>query len=369
MGAGSGLGALQACEERFRNLIARNADAIVVVDRAGAMRFVNPAAETLFQRPAATLVGSHFGFPVVAGETTEVDVVGTNGALTAAEMRVMETEWEGVPALLAVLRDCTERKRADAERAALLREQIAHAEAEQALRERDAFFAVASHELRTPLTTLSGTAQLLRRQLDRPEALDHQRVRTALRRVDDQARRVARLVSRLLDVADINAGTLGLTRRRADLVPLVRGVATERQAATGAHSITVRAPDRLEAVVDPARIEQLLWTLLDNAIRYSPDGGAVEVDLVSEGPAVRLAVRDHGLGIPPERRGQLFERFSRAHAEGYVSGLGLGLFISRQVVELHGGHIAAQFPDDGGSCFVVHLPVAGEPLKSPTAAR
>src|SRR5919108_2876550 len=121
-----------------------------------------------------------------------------------AEMRVVDTEWEGEPAFLAVLRDCTERKRAEEEQAQLLREQVARAEAEQALRERDAFLAVASHELRTPLSTLSATAQLLARQLARQPQLDPQSVRTAAVRLDDQARRLGRLVSHLLDFSDIN---------------------------------------------------------------------------------------------------------------------------------------------------------------------
>src|SRR5579859_8091057 len=107
------LDALRACEERFRNLIARNVDAIVVVDDRGVLRFVNPVGEAFFGRSAADLVGSEFGFPVIAGETTEVDVVGSDGNPCVAEMRVVDTEWEGAPALLAVLRDVTDRKRAE----------------------------------------------------------------------------------------------------------------------------------------------------------------------------------------------------------------------------------------------------------------
>jgi signal transduction histidine kinase len=165
--------------------------------------------------------------------------------MTGAEMRVVETEWEGAPALLAVLRDCTERKRAEAERAQLFREQLARAEPEQALRERDAFLAVASHELKTPLSTLSGTAQLLRRQVQRQETVEREQVRAALARMDEQAHRLARLVSRLLDIADINAGTLGLARRRIDLVPLVAGVVTERQGDHGpARAYAARARRR-----------------------------------------------------------------------------------------------------------------------------
>ena len=112
------------------------------------------------------------------------------------------------------------------------------------------------------------------------------------------------------------------------------------------------------ASVDPVRFEQVIANLLDNAIKYSPDGGPIELELTRPSAAsVQLAVRDHGLGIAPERRSQIFDRFYQAHGEGYRSGMGLGLYISRQIVELHGGELWAEFPPDGGSRFVVRLPV------------
>jgi signal transduction histidine kinase len=356
---------LEASETRFRSLITRNADAIVVVDGLGLVRFVNPSAEALFQRRAEDLVDEPFGFPLVAGETTELDVVSPSGAAVVAEMRVVATEWDGEPAHLAVLRDITERKRAEAERAQLYHEQVARAEAEHALRERDEFLAVASHELKTPLSTLSAIAQLLRRRLDRHGALDPNELRDALGRLDGQTRRVARLVTHLLEVSRINADKLVLDYRPVDLCALVADVVASCQATTTRHAITLRGPAGVEATVDPLRMEQLLTNLLDNAIKYSPDGGPIDVELSyaaapagdpTETPLVRLVVRDHGLGIPPDRRARLFTRFYQAHADAHVSGLGLGLFISRHIVELHGGSIDAEFPDDGGTRFVVTLP-------------
>jgi signal transduction histidine kinase len=110
--------------------------------------------------------------------------------------------------------------------------------------------------------------------------------------------------------------------------------------------------------VDPVRIEQVITNLVGNAIKYSPDGGTIEVLLERVGSdAVRLSVRDHGVGVPPERRARLFERLYQAHGDGYLSGLGLGLFISKQIVDLHGGSIEAQFPLDGGTRMIVTLPI------------
>jgi signal transduction histidine kinase len=112
-------------------------------------------------------------------------------------------------------------------------------------------------------------------------------------------------------------------------------------------------------LVDRLRIEQVLINLLDNAIKFSPDGGPIEIDLSSGDDGImRLSVRDHGIGIPPEQRPRLFNRFYQAHAGDYRSGMGLGLYISRQIVELHGGSMDAEFPLDGGVRIVVSLPLA-----------
>jgi signal transduction histidine kinase len=112
------------------------------------------------------------------------------------------------------------------------------------------------------------------------------------------------------------------------------------------------------ADVDSESIEQVLSNLLDNALKYSPEGGriCVEVGSISEGQ-IFIAVRDHGIGIAPERRGSIFERFYQAHADDHRSGLGLGLYISQQIIAQHGGEMIAEFPPDGGTRFVVRLPV------------
>lgn len=356
---------LQVSEERFRNLITRNVDAIVLIDGHGTVRFANPAAERLFQRSADQLVGSVFGFPLLAGETTELDVLGPTGTSAVAEMRVVETEWEGDHALLAVLRDITDRKRVEEERAERIREQAARHEAERALQERDVFLAVASHELKTPISTLSATAQLLKRRLSRTGGLDPDQVQESLKHIDEQSRRLTRLISHLLDVSRLNANRLELDRVRVDLAGLVRDAVSRSQSTTTCHALLLSAPERLEALVDPLRVEQVVTNLLDNACKYSPAGGSIEVELRGVDPTARLSVRDHGVGIPPERRARIFDRFYQAHSEGYLSGMGLGLYISREVVEQHGGRIWVEFPDDGGSRFVVELPLGTPCAVSP----
>ncbi len=146
-----------------------------------------------------------------------------------------------------------------------------------------------------------------------------------------------------------------------DVAQLVRGVVCATQVRTTRHTFAVRSPAELRGCVDPLRLEQVVANVLDNAIKYSPAGGPIDVSVEPwEGEGVRLAVRDRGLGIPPEKRHRVFERFYRAHDEADAPGalgLGLGLYISREIVERHGGSIAVDAPADGGTRLVVTLPL------------
>jgi signal transduction histidine kinase len=129
------------------------------------------------------------------------------------------------------------------------------------------------------------------------------------------------------------------------------------------HRIVVPANGPLLAPVDAIRLEQVVTNLVDNAVKYSPRGDPIEIFVGSSHPEeVTISVRDHGLGIAPEHRAHIFDRFFQAHPGSHYTGLGLGLFISRQIVELHGGTLEAEFPADGGSRFVVRLP--GENAKT-----
>jgi two-component system phosphate regulon sensor histidine kinase PhoR len=227
-----------------------------------------------------------------------------------------------------------------------------------ALRSRDEFLATASHELRTPLTALSGQAQLALRRIGR-DGPEPKRFEHSLRTIASQADKLARLVNELLDISRLESGKLRLNRQPTDLVALVGQAVVVARDVTDQHVISYDAPATLAAEVDQLRFEQVVNNLLDNAIKYSPEGGDVEVILAERRPGeVELSVRDHGLGIGPEKRAQIFERYYQAHGDGFRSGMGLGLYITREIVELHGGGIEAEFPADGGTRFTVRLPVA-----------
>jgi signal transduction histidine kinase len=245
----------------------------------------------------------------------------------------------------------------------LAREVVARRhEAEAALRVRDEFVQEATHELRTPITNVLGIAQLLLRDLDRGDPADSAHLRRYVGIIEHQARRIGRLVNHLLELPHLEDRTLLPVRTDTDLTQLVHKIAASVQVTTDLHRLEVRAPDALVAAVDTHGIEEVVTDLLENAVKYSPEGGLIEVDLTSpEAAMARLEVRDHGVGVPPEKREHLFERFYQAHAGMHFAGqvgLGLGLYISRQIVEQHGGQITAEFPEDGGSRLVVRLPTS-----------
>ncbi|MFN8556074.1 MAG: histidine kinase dimerization/phospho-acceptor domain-containing protein [Dehalococcoidia bacterium] len=162
--------------------------------------------------------------------------------------------------------------------AALEVAQTARAEAEAALRLRDEFPVAAAHELKTPITSLLGQSQLVLRRLARDGVIDPERMTHALQLITRQAQTLSNLLTRLLDITRIEAGRLTLERKPTDLTALVEWAVTTSSAWNGRRPITLTAPPALEATVDPVPMEQALTNLLDNAVRYSPDGGAIEVD-------------------------------------------------------------------------------------------
>ena len=257
---------------------------------------------------------------------------------------------------LAVAEDLARRAALAIESARLYRE------AQDALAARDEFLSVAAHELKTPITSLRGYAQLTLRALDRAGSVDYQRLREALAVVNAQSDKLGRLVSQLLDVSRIQSGRLALNCQDTDLGRLVADGVANVQRQSERHQVVVNVPAEVTLSVDRLRIEQVLTNLLDNAIKFSPDGGPIEVDVDRPEPGTaRLVVRDHGIGILPEHRAQIFERFYQIEAPAkHAVGMGLGLYISRQIVELHHGGITVESPSDGGTRFVVTLPTGGE---------
>jgi signal transduction histidine kinase len=225
---------------------------------------------------------------------------------------------------------------------------------------RDEFLSIAAHELRTPITSLRLATQYLLREVDAGRPVPEQSLRTAAEALMSQTKRLGELIGQLLDTARIQADRMDLQLAEQDVAEIARRIAREAQMMTARHEIDVVADGPVTAAVDEIRIEQVLRNLLDNAIKYSP-GGEIAVGLLPEdGAWVQLSVSDHGPGIPVGARDRIFDRFYQARKEDKGGGgLGLGLHVSRRIVELHGGTIRADFPADGGTRIIVRLPAKG----------
>jgi PAS domain S-box-containing protein len=357
----------------LRAMIDHLVDGIVVVDEEGRIRFANRAAETLFGRPATELRNQPFGFPVVRGDTSEIDVVRRGGQTITAELRVSQIDWEGSRASLVSLRDVTDRRLAAERARALAESEAARREAEAASQAKSEFLAVMSHELRTPLNAVLGYADLMQMGLGGP--LTEQQ-RQQLDRVTASARHLLSLVNEVLDLARVEAGRLTVRHTEAGLGECIEAAVALVQPDADARNVTLEsAPPVLDGsdryLGDDDRVRQILVNLLTNAVKFTARGGRVWVECgradrardsmhVRRGEAVFVAVHDTGIGIPPSQLDAIFAPFVQG-TTGHTrqkDGAGLGLTISRRLARLMGGDLVVRSEPGRGSTFTLWLPAA-----------
>jgi PAS domain S-box-containing protein len=261
--------------------------------------------------------------------------------------------------LIASVEEITGRKQAEAEREeALTRERMARSESEDASRSKDEFIAMVSHELRSPLNAILGWTRILRQ--GRP---DEELYHRATEIIERSARMQSQLIEDLMDTARMVRGKLKLEVRPVNLMTVIEKAMDIVRPATDAKGIVIEAKldrDAGQITGDPDRLQQVVWNLLSNAVKFTNEGGRVEVILRRVDPCVEIIVRDTGCGISREFLPQVFERYHQADASGgrRKGGLGLGLALVRQLVEMHGGSVMAESAGEGeGATFTVKLPV------------
>ena len=380
--------ALRQSEERFRLLVESVADSgIFMLDPNGVVVTWNAGARRIQGFTADEIIGQHFSrfYPPDAIEggwpEHELQVAAEQGRFEDEGWRLRQDGsqfWASVTitalrddqgrlrGFAKVTRDLSERRRAEvletdgAQREELLEaERSARIEAQRAVRIKDEFLATLSHELRTPLNAILGWAQILRRQA----ALNPGEVQRGTAAIERNARAQVQLIDELLDLSQIMAGRIRLDVQRLVLGQIVRGVIESMEPAAQAKGIRLESVlDPLPGLVsgDPARLQQVVWNLLSNAIKFTPKGGRVQVVLERVNSHLELTVSDTGIGIPPEYLAHVFERFSQkdSSASRTYGGLGLGLAIAKQLVELHGGTLRAKSAGEGrGATFIVDLPL------------
>ncbi len=375
--------ALQASEERFRLLFEHSPDAIWLLDLPepdGSLTIVdcNAAAAEMHGYSRAELIGQPIGMFVVLPEDPERyrrDAKGLenfrregvssgedrhrrkDGTVITIEYVARPVTLDGRDLILAVERDITAHKQAEEERERLLMElRIARDVAEQASRAKSEFLRNISHELRTPLTAILGFAELI--TIDHPKP-EHQELLSYVRSAGE---RLLRLVNDVLDLTLIEAGGLLIVLQPTmvipivqECLPLIRQQATER-------GISVHVQnDRDELLLaDPQRLHQVLVNLLSNAIKYNVVGGTVHVRWTRKEDRVRISVQDSGRGIPAHVVCRLFTPFERLGADKRaIPGIGLGLALSKQLMERMGGTIGVVSGEGHGTAFWIEVPGAG----------
>jgi signal transduction histidine kinase len=231
-----------------------------------------------------------------------------------------------------------------------------HARAAQEARHQlQQFLGMVSHDLAQPLTTIQGSAQLLSRQAERMHPERRHRLQAA---IDAAVQQMHRLIGDLKDAAQIGSGHFTIRPSRMDLVVLLRAVVSEQQATTRCHDLHLEVPEQVAGNWDRDRLHQLFTNLLANAIKYSPQGGEVCIRVQHTPEEVLVSVADRGLGMTPEQRAVLFHPFTRLNHADAVPGSGLGLYISKAIVDGHGGRIWMDSEAGQGTTVSVALPLA-----------
>ena len=381
---------LRQSEERFRLLVEGvNEYAIFMLDVNGHVATWNVGAQRIKGYLADEIIGQHISvfYPQDARDSRwpehELQQATETGSFVDTGWRVRKDGtrlWANVTitalrdasgrllGFAKLTRDLTENKRVEAiELANEEREQLLEAErsarmaAQRATRVKDEFLGTLSHELRTPLSAILGWTQILLKGGSATAAVDQRR---AIEVIDRNARAQVQLIDDLLDLSRIMAGKIRLDLQQVSMPDIVQKAIDSALPAAQAKDIRVRAlldPSNTVVSADAARLQQVVWNVLSNAIKFTPKGGQVQVVLRRVHSHIELSVADTGVGIPAHFLPLVFDRFSQRDSSTTRShgGLGLGLAISKQLVEMHGGTIRAASAGEGhGSTFFVALPVS-----------
>lgn len=315
--------------------LAHVSDAVVMLDDDMRIRSWNTAAEQLFRIKADDAMGNVAATVVPEFSSIEEGLASVSVGGEERWLAVAVSSFEGGRVL--TLRDVT---------------------AEHALeRIRADFVTTASHELRTPLTAVYGSARTL---VEREEMLDETQRRHLLRLIAQESEHLAQIVEQLLVTAELDRGQLRLTETDCDIAELCSSVLAAAEARKPETiKLALVTPEPVNPLrCDPPRLRQVLVNLVENAIKYSPSGGRIEVRVIDGPDELRIEVRDEGLGIPPSEQARIFEKFYRLDADMTrgVGGSGLGLYISREIVEQMGGTLSVRSTRGVGSTFSVTLP-------------
>ena len=365
---------------RLTRILDNLTDGFMLFDDQWRYNYINPYAAPYAGKPWRELIGKNVWeeFPQLVGSLYDQQYHQAMLSQQPVAFEIFNSTLRGwfdihaypVPGGLAVyFRNITERKQAEEERVRLWKAaDIARSQAEEALQIRNEFLSSVSHDLKTPLAVMKGNAQLLQRRLKRAELTDLSWATERLTMIETSITKMNGMVEDLLNVAKLQAGQkLDMEMRPLSLLPLVKRIYREQQETTRRHSLSIQAPsENLFVQGDPLSLDRVLTNLLANAIKYSPEGGSIAIDIASETEQdqswITLSIRDEGIGIPASDLPAIFDPFYRAtNVRGRIQGTGVGLASVAQVIIEHRGSITVDSEEGQGSCFLVRLPRIPEP--------
>ena len=348
---------LEGAEHPYRVLVESMNEGAISLSLDGTILYCNAAFARLIECPLDRIMGRDLSEFVPAEERevlerlirrghhdavrAELSILATSGRSLPTQVSLNPINLEEGPSIGVIVTDLSERKR--------------HEQAEAAVRMRDEFLAIASHELRTPLTTLVLSLAVV--EHDRMKG-DLEQIHRSLRRAQKQAERMGHLVDRMLDVSQIASGKLKLELAPCDLSDVVKDVAERlsEEASNAACELRRTLSSGIVGQWDRFRLDEALSNVLSNAIKYGA-GHPIDIQLQARDEKAVLVVEDRGIGIAPDDLCRIFGRFERTIASKNYGGLGLGLYITRQIIEQQGGSIRAENRSHGGARFVIELPL------------
>jgi len=352
----------------LRNIVETSADVILILDRSGAVRFVNSGAEKMYGRSAVDLVGQAGGFVIQPG-MVEMEIRLADGTARTAEVRTVEIEWDDEPASLILLHDVTERKLAldqvEAQNVVLeglVRERTAELVAANS--ELEAFAYSVSHDLRAPLRHIKGFTQMLEEQAG--AGLDASG-RTLLARIPRAVDQMGKLIDDLLGFSRL--GSCPVSRQPVALGPLVAEVIEELAPEAQGRPVEWSVAGLPSLDADPSLLRIVVVNLLLNALKFTRGRDPARIQVFAAAAnhsAPVIAVRDNGIGFAAEHAGRLFSVFQRLHSQAEFEGTGVGLATVKRIVTRHGGRIWAEAAPDAGATFFFSLGPAEDLPARPT---
>ncbi len=367
---------LENSEKRLKTFFQSGPDAVIVINQQQEILEWNPKAESIFGYTAAEVIGgslsstiiphqyreahkrgmAHFlktGEGPVLNKTIEITALHKDGHEFYINLSISNVKLEGEWIFIAFLSDITDRKKTED---TLIRKEAELMQAKLLEEKKDEFISIASHELKTPLTIIKSYTQLALTQSSDECPGD---VQNCLIKVDQFAGKLNYLINELLDVSRIHGGKLSLNKTEIEMDIFLTEVLNSMQQIIPNHKIIIEKNEPARVNVDALRLEQVIANIISNAAKYSPGKEKIIIASVKKDNNIIVSFTDNGIGIPPENTNKIFDRFYRVdEASKHFSGLGIGLFISSEIIKQHNGNIWVESKEGKGSAFYFSLPLA-----------